>query len=263
MQKSPIKNAQDALNIALGHLNKHYQNAANKQKEGEDPSKTTVETPLRTFEEIGQKVTEALHYLSQQGTHPETIAENIAEHFSHLEQTLKETIVSTAKKTYAQATATPEPNHVREIQQRNLERKVQQHHKQNKLDVVLTMKGMDADTKEKLAQHPHMEITTKLQQTVESQVKDNHPIIRGIEKLKSQDIRIHCNTVNEAEQLRKLNWDKAYNGLTVRRPKYGIHVPGVPTNMINPNETQNPELTRELECQNKENGLEIMEMKPM
>src|SRR5438552_16353961 len=41
MQKSPIKNAQDALNIALGHLNKHYQNAANKQKEGEDPSKIT------------------------------------------------------------------------------------------------------------------------------------------------------------------------------------------------------------------------------
>ena len=168
-----------------------------------------------------------------------------------------------ARRTYAQATATPEPNRIREIQQRNLERKVQQRHKQNKLDVILTMKGMDSDVKEKLTQHPHTEITTKLQQTVESQVKDNHPIIRGIEKLKSQDIRIHCNTANEAEQLRKLNWDKAYNGLTVRRPKYGIHVPGVPTNMINPNETQNPELTRELECQNKENGLEIMEMKPM
>ena len=33
--------------------------------------------------------------------------------------------------------------------------------------------------------------------------------------------------------------------------------------MINPNEIQNPELTRELERQNKENGLEILEMKPM
>ena len=33
--------------------------------------------------------------------------------------------------------------------------------------------------------------------------------------------------------------------------------------MIDPNEIQNPELTRELERQNKENGLEILEMKPM
>ena len=51
----------------------------------------------------------------------------------------------------------------------------------------------------------HAEITTKLQQNVESQVKDNFPIIHGIEKLKSQSIRIHCSTEEEAEQLCKLN----------------------------------------------------------
>ena len=147
MQKSPIEIAQEALEIALVHLNDSYQRAL---KQDEDPSKAIVETPIRTFEEIGSKVTEALHHLSQHVTQ----TENIEEHFSRLERSLKETIASTARRTYAQATATPEPNRIREIQQRNLERKVQQRHKQNKLDVILTMKGMDSDVKEKLDTTP-------------------------------------------------------------------------------------------------------------
>jgi len=184
MPKTPIQIAQDGLEIALEHLKTSYLKSTEKLKNGEAPEKIIVETPFRIFEEIGYKVTEALHHLSQHVTQ----TENIEEHFSRLERSLKETIASTARRTYAQTTATPEPNHVREIQQRNLERKVQQRREQNKLDIVLTMKGMDSDTKEKLAQHPHTEITTKLQQTIESQVKDNYPIIHGIEKLKSQDI---------------------------------------------------------------------------
>ena len=263
MPKTPIQIAQDGLKIALEHLKTSYQKPAEKLKNGEAPEKIIVETPFRIFEEIGYKVTEALHHLSQHATQ----TEDISEHFSRLERSLKETILSTTRRTYAQATATaavnPEPNHVREIQQRNLERKVQQRREQTKLEVTLAIQGADPHTKEQLTQQPHAEITAKLQEMVESQVKENTPTIQGIQKLKSQDIRIHCNTAQEAEQLRKLKWDKAYNGLTVRRPKYGIHVPGVPTDMINPNEIQNPELTRELERQNKENGLEILEMKPM
>ena len=98
----------------------------------------------------------------------------------------------------------------------------------------------------------------KLQQNVESQVKDNFPIIHGIEKLKSQNIRIHSSTEEKTEQL---NWDKAYNSLTVHQPKYGIMIPRVPMEMINPNELKNPELARQLEHQNKEKGIQIIEMK--
>ena len=107
MQKSPIEIAQEALEIALVHLNDSYQRAL---KQDEDPSKAIVETPIRTFEEIGSKVTEALHHLSQHVTQTE-----IKEHFSRLERSLKETIASTARRTYAQATGTPEPNRIREI----------------------------------------------------------------------------------------------------------------------------------------------------
>jgi len=113
--------------------------------------------------------------------------------------------------------------------------------------VTLAIQGADPHTKEQLTQQPHAEITAKLQEMVESQVKENTPTIQGIQKLKNQDIRINCNTAQEAEQLRKLKWDKAYNGLTVRQPKYGIVVPGVPMDLIDPNELQDPELAKELE----------------
>lgn len=62
---------------------------------------------------------------------------------------------------------------------------------------------------------------------MESQVKDNFPIIHGIVKFKSQDIRIHYNTKKEAKQLRKLIWNKAYDGLAVHQSNYGIMIPGI------------------------------------
>jgi hypothetical protein len=254
-QKSAVANAQDALNVALKHLNEAYQKAGTKLKQGEDPSATTVETPFRIFEEIGKKVGEALYHLSRQATQ----SEELGEHFSRLEQTLKETIASTAAKTYAQVAAKPtiETNRTREIQQNNLERKVEKRREQ----AILTTHGANLDTKEQLAQETHREITAKLQRTMESQLKENRPAIYGVQKLKSQDIRIHCDTIEEAEQLRKLKWDQEYEGLTVRHPKYGIRISAVPTNSIDPGKLKDPKTTRELENQN--DGIRIIEMKPL
>ena len=191
-----------------------YGKALNKRNK--DSSIATVEIPLDVFEEIGNGVYGATAHLSKHATH----SDELKEHFSRLEKTLKETITTSTTKTYAQAAAaaaalSPERNRTSEIQQRNLERKVQRRHEDAKLKVTLTMQGVNPDIKEQLAQQPHAEITAKLQQTVESQLKDNHPTIHRIEKLKSQDICIHCNTIEEAEQLRNVKWDQAYNGLTI------------------------------------------------
>ena len=184
--------------------------------------------------------------------------------------TVKETVTQAlqgttgnATRTYASVAGTPIPeaNHVNEIQRQNLERKVQRRREENKLNVILTAQNADPDTKEKLAQQSHAEIAAKLQQTMESQVKENPPTIPGIQKLKSKDIRIHCKTEQEAAELRNLKWDKHYKGLTVRQPKYGLVVPGVSTEIINPNDLQDPELVKQLEDQNKGIGLKILEMK--
>jgi hypothetical protein len=284
--ETPLDKAMAALNVAFTHVSEAYQKSMANLNQEEDRSRTSVEIPIYTFEEIGRKLTQAKEYLEQQ----KVKSIELGEYFKQLEQTLKETITTTVKeaitntvketitatvthaleettgnttRTYASVAGTPIPeaNRVREIQQQNLERKVQRRREENKFNITLTAQNADPDTKEKLAQQTHAEIAAKLQQTVESQVKENPPTIPGIQKLKSKDIRIHCETEKEADELRNLKWDEYYKGLTVRQPKYGLVVPGISTEMINPNNLQDPELVKHLEDQNKGIELKILEMK--
>ena len=262
MQSTAAQIAQGALDIALKHLTAAYEKATSKIRQGQDKNKITVEIPLAVFEEIGGKVTEAIHHLSQ---HKSTL-EEIGDRFNHLEKSLKEAIVAAAPKTYAQAAAMPVQEIARreEIQQRNLEYKAQQQRDRAKFEVILTAQEAGTNAKQQLAEQSHQEITAQLQQAAEAQqIEGTAPTIHGVQKLKSRDIRIHCNTAEEAERLRKLNWNMAYEGLTVRQPKYGIVIPGVPTDLISPDETGDPELIRQIEQQNNGSGLEIVEMRPL
>jgi hypothetical protein len=157
--KTPIENAQECLQTAFDHLTKVYQEWHNEREH--DSSKTTVEMPFNVFEAIGVGVQDALTHLKKHTTH----SDELEERFAHLEKTLKEAIASTTPKTYAQAAAaapSPERNRISEIQQRNLERKVQKRREDAKLEVTLTMQEADLDSKEQLAQQPHTEITAKL-----------------------------------------------------------------------------------------------------
>ena len=124
-----------------------------------------------------------------------------------------------------------------------------------KLEVTLTMQKANLDTKEQLAKQFHSEITAKLQEAVQSQANNNCSTIHRIQKLKSYDICIHCNTADEAEQLRKLKWDEAYAGLTIRQSKYEIIINRVFTNSIDLNQMCDSEIVEQLESQNKESEI--------
>jgi hypothetical protein len=209
----------------------------------------------------------------------ETIETTIDEKIASIEAIMKETIATTIKetveridmKTYATVTETPAVvaqttriNHIREIQQRNQEQREQRRRENNKFEVTLTTQDADPTTKEKLQQQTHAEITAKLQQMMDNQVKENPPQIHGIMKLtKSQDIHITYSTEQETEVLRNLRWDKYYKGLMTRQTKYGIVVAGISTKTIDPNKLDNPELIKQLEDQNKTIGLKILKMKPL
>jgi len=234
------------------------------------PHVAIIELPIDVFQVIGNSVNNALYQLTEHAKH----SDELGEHFSRLEKTLKETISSASTRTYAQMATTSTPvrssiiepqarisERPNEIRARNLERKVQERHDKAKFEVTLTVQGGNPDARDQLAQQTHAEITAKLQQTAENQLKTSYPAIHGIDKLKSQDIRIHCSTVEEAEQLRKIEWDKAYNGLTVRRAKFGVELPGVPKDMVDPKNLQDSELIKQLEKQNP--GLEIAGLKPL
>jgi hypothetical protein len=259
--QTPHEMALSALDIAIEYLIEPYQKAVEKVKQGQDPSTIVIETPYRVHEKIGRNIVSARDYIKKDTLNPD----NIEKRFNHLEEMLKEVMTAISAKSYAQATAiqVPEINRTREIQQRNLDRKVEERREQNKFEVTLTTQGADPNTKDQLAQQTHEEITAKLQQTVKSQMKDNPITIQGIQKLKSRDIRIHCDTEKDAEQLRKLQWDESYSGLKTRQRKFGIIIDGVSTKTINPKELQNPETAKKLEEQNEGKELQIIEMRPL
>ena len=257
-EKTATQKAQDALNTVLSCLQESYQPAAKKVNDGANPDTMTVEMPYRIFEQIGGKVVEALNHLAKHAAHPE----NILERLSRLEQAVKESTKHTTR-TWAQVTAAPpqEVNPIREIQQRNQERQIQERRERAKFEVTLTTQQADLYTREQLVEQSHADITARFQEVVNSQLKDNTPIIDGVQKLRSRDIRIHCNTSEEAEQLRKLKWEQAYNGLAVRQSKYGVIIDGVPANLVNPKDIKNPKVIEYLEQQNKGSQLEIAEAK--
>jgi hypothetical protein len=178
--------------------------------------------------------------------------------FDQLEKSLKEAITTATTRSYAQVAAQPmmpDASRSKEVQQRNLEHKVQQRLEENKLNVTLSAKNAGPDTKNQLTNQTFAEITANLQRAVENQMEDSPIIIQGVQRLRSGDIRVHCNTEKEAEKLRKLKWSESYSGLTVRQPKFGIVIPGVPTDLIDPNDLQDSELLKQLELQNE--GLQV------
>ena len=250
--------AMAALDTVVEYLIEPYQKAFEKVKQGQDPNTLVIETPYHIHEKIGRRICEARDHMKNH-------SDNIEKRFNRLEEMLKEVMAAIGTRTYAQAAAHPAPeaDRVREIQQRNLDHKVEQRREQNKLEVTLTTQDADPTIKDQLAQQIHEEITAKLQQAVKSQMKDNPIIIQDVQKLKSQDIRIRCDTEEEADQLRKIQWEESYNGLKIRQRKFGIVIDGVSTKSINPKELQNPETIKKLEEQNKERGLEIIGMRPL
>ena len=56
---------------------------------------------------------------------------------------------------------------------------VQQRREQARHEIILTIPEANSETKEQLAQQTHAEITNKLQQTVESQIKENFATIQA------------------------------------------------------------------------------------
>ena len=123
IHKTRIQKAQESLDSTQKYLNDSHQGVGEKIKKGADPKTLVVNMPYSTFEEIGKNVTDAKHHLSHHATHSEEIEERL----DRFEKIIKETMASTMK-TWAQVAAAPapEPDRIREIQERNLERKVQQ-----------------------------------------------------------------------------------------------------------------------------------------
>ena len=97
-------------------------------------------------------------------------------------------------------------------------------------EVTLSAHEATEETKSKLAATSAKEITQLLQHAINiSTGNDDKPKLQGFNRLANSGIRLQCKTAEEAQQLRNIDWSKAFKGLKVHKPKYGIVIHGVPT----------------------------------
>jgi hypothetical protein len=155
---------------------------------------------------------------------------------------LKELMQEMAKpgpRTYAQTTATkPEtstkPNNI--LQERIRIQKEKERTERKQYEVMLSNDKVSDETKTEIANKRPKDLITSLQDTIEKTVKGEKPAIQAVNKFPN-GIRIQCKTIEDAKQLKLIDWNRAYEGLSLRIEKYGVVIHGVPKTEINTEST--------------------------
>ena len=154
---------------------------------------------------------------------------------------------------------------IQEIREMNLQAREKRRIEAAKYEVTLTLEHADSSVKELPAKATHEQIAKQLQTAIERTTEaEPKPTIQGIQKLKSGDIRIKCSTTAEANELRDMDWSTAYEGIEVRKPKYGIVVHRVPSQYINLDSKETmTEMIQHIEQQNESKSLKILSIAPL
>jgi len=153
---------------------------------------------------------------------------------------------------------------VEEMRERNFQAREKRRAEAAKYEVTLTLEHADNSVKEQPAKATHEQIARQLQTAIETTIREeSKPTIHGIQKLKSGDIRIKCNTTDEANKFRNMDWSSAYEGMEVRNPKDGIVVHQVPTECIDFDNATMVETIQHIEQQNESKGLKIVSIAPL
>ena len=148
---------------------------------------------------------------------------------------------------------------------RQLQEKLRQ--ERAKYEVTLTAQSVSEEMKKEMDKMHATEITKRCQHAIEKSEMFNsseRPKLNGINRLSNNGIRLQCQSPEEADQLHKINWNVAFEGLRIHKPNYGITVHGVPKTDINFNdETDLKEIIRKLEKANASRGIPINKIAPL
>jgi hypothetical protein len=131
-----------------------------------------------------------------------------------LQTSMKEVKETTkaAKTTYAHAAANPA-----------MMTTLNTRHERARHDV--TLQATDDKTKDSLAKVSCRRLTGIIQKAIDDTIHQDKPVLLGVQKrTKDGAIRIRCNTEEEANMLREMDWEVSVEGLEAHKPKYGIVV---------------------------------------
>ena len=122
-----------------------------------------------------------------------------------------------------------------------------------KYEVALTAATAPEATRESLTTMTPKDITERFQRAIDTNIHhDDKPTVFGISKSKTDPdkVRIRRKTEEQAKLLRQINWETAFEGLSVRKPKYGIVIHTVPKDEFNTLIDANKSTIERIERQN-------------
>ena len=207
--------------------------------------KRVKEAVLADFDDIVELI-EAIHEVENRLSSLENGMANVKDGIKELTQTIKETprvMYTQAAHNAGTHNGSPnrnshsgnstdhkaKPTNRRASLEKNQQEQAQRKMDQAKYQVTLNTAGAPRTTQTIITSDTHQEITEKCQQAIKKAIPEAPtPIIRGVQVLgESKDIRFTCDTQEEAQRLREIDWTVAYLGLTARKLKYGIVIHGV------------------------------------
>lgn len=101
-----------------------------------------------------------------------------------------------------------------------------------KYELTLTTNTASPEIQQRIKNMHAKDITERCRNAINESSLNKKPQINGINKLTSGNIRLQCQSEDEVKQLRDIDWNKAFEGIKVHKPKYGIVIHGVPKTEI-------------------------------
>jgi hypothetical protein len=175
--------------------------------------------------------------------------------------------VTEAPKTYAEIVSSTTLSKDPKIELRTQRRKQREMLSQEraKYTVTLSTKDMKTSTQQSITKMSGKEIAERCQQAISSsKINGAQPTILGINKL-ANSIRIQFETEEQAKTVSdpKIDWDKAFQGLKLHKPNYGIVIHGVPRNDLDITTMTNTEVIKRLEMENNMQAGTITKITPL
>jgi hypothetical protein len=172
-----------------------------------------------------------------------------------------------ATKTYVQAAATlpSVPAIVKPALAPEKKQQLEQAKKErSQYEITVTANKAPKETKEALATTNYKDITAKCQDAINKANIEGSPTLKGINKLGKDALRLQFNSIEDAKTVRgtEVNWEEAYPGLAIHKPKYGVVIHGVPTGAIDMDGDYH-ETIKEWEAENAGRKIKIVKVSPL
>ena len=113
----------------------------------------------------------------------------------------------------------------------------------DKLTITITAATAPDTIKNQLKSMHAKDMIQKCQSAITEHFKEGHiPKIHGINKLSDDEYRLHCESEEDPQLLlSKMDWSLIFNGVRIRKRKYGIVIHGVPKKDLDPTKDENEE----------------------